>query len=533
MGAPPAGTGKIWTLMNFFETQRLEIQANLDGKKTSAARNKLGQFATPTILAQAMLRYGLSLLDPATPVRFFDPAIGTGAFYSALRSVCGSRHVDSAQGFEIDPHYGIPAKELWRDTQLEITLGDFTKATPPKSDSARPTLLICNPPYVRHHHFDSQEKIRLNLASNHSANVNLSGLAGLYIYFMALANAWMPEGGVAGWLIPSEFMDVNYGRELKRHLCRDITLLHIHRFDPNDVQFEDALVSSAVVWIRKSQPPKDHRVLFSYGGTLEHPKVSKYIALVDLAPSDKWTRYPNKEIPLAHHGYRLSDLFSVKRGLATGNNSFFIMDEERANSLNIPRQFLRPILPSTRYICADEIEADSNGIPLLERRLLLLDCDLPEEDIQRDYPSLWTYLQTGQGSTSDAYLCKSRKRWYMQERRPASPIVCTYIGRSDRVGRPFRFILNNSNATATNVYLMLYPTPLLQLQLQNDPGLLRRLWQALNRICPEVLLGNGRVYGGGMHKLEPKELANVPVDELAEIGGLPLRNNPGQLTLAI
>ena len=80
---------------------------------------------------------------------------------------------------------------------------------------------------------------------------------------------------------------------------------------------------------------------------------------------------------------------------------------------------------------------------------------------------------------------------------------------------------------------MLYPTPLLQRQLATNPGLLRRLWQALNCIQPEVLLGNGRVYGGGMHKLEPKELANVPVDELAEIGGLPPRTNPDQLMLAI
>ena len=67
---------------------------------------------------------------------------------------------------------------------------------------------------------------------------------------------------------------------------------------------------------------------------------------------------------------------------------------------------------------------------------------------------------------------------------------------------------------------MLYPQPLLAKKLGENPKMLRSLWQALNEIGRETLLDNGRVYGGGMHKLEPKELANVPADELAEVAGL-------------
>jgi hypothetical protein len=67
---------------------------------------------------------------------------------------------------------------------------------------------------------------------------------------------------------------------------------------------------------------------------------------------------------------------------------------------------------------------------------------------------------------------------------------------------------------------MLYPKPLLANQIKQSSDALRSLWQALNAIGKETLLGNGRVYGGGMHKLEPKELANVPADELAAVVGL-------------
>lgn len=509
------------------EQQRVALQTALDGQKTQAERNRLGQFATPTALARDVLAYGLSLLPKSEPVRFFDPAIGTGSFYAALLSTSTGRRIASALGFEIDPHYGEPACTLWHGTPLHITLGDFTSAEPPTRD--KPNLLICNPPYVRHHHLEGSEKVRLHALARERAHINLSGLAGLYCYFMALAHSWMAEGGVAGWLIPSEFMDVNYGRTIKRYLLREVTLLQIHRFDPNDVQFDDALVSSAVVWFRKEKPPADHQVTFSYGGTLNAPAIVKKISAHDLERTDKWTRYPKSDVAADHEGYRLGDFFAIKRGLATGDNGFFILDEEKARALDLPPRFLKPILPSTRYIKSDEITSDAAGMPLLDKRLLLLDCDLPEEDIRRDYPSLWAYLQTGLEHVAPRYLCRSRRHWYAQENRKPAPIVCTYLGRSDHAGRPFRFLLNESAATATNVYLMLYPQPLLARQLAAHPDAMRRIWEALNGIKAETLLGNGRVYGGGLHKLEPKELANVPADGLAAIVGLEVKRPVKQL----
>lgn len=514
---------------DMMEQQRLELQAALDGHKSQAARNKLGQFATPTQLARDVLTYGLDLLPKGEPVRFLDPAIGTGSFYSALLST--RRPVASAQGFEVDSHYGKPAKALWESTPLEIMLGDFTQQTPSADRLKRANLLICNPPYVRHHHLNGAEKARLQEAARGTARVELSGLAGLYCYFMALAHNWMSEGGIAGWLIPGEFMDVNYGRALKAYLLREVTLLHIHRFDPNDVQFDDALVSSAVVWFKKAKPPAQHGVTFSYGGTMQAPATSKCVSASDLEHTDKWTRFPRQDVELQHDGYRLGDLFAVKRGLATGNNGFFILDEVKVHTLKLPSQFLKPILPSTRHIKDDEINADRDGVPLLEKRLFLLDCGLPEDEVKRDYPALWAYLQTGVEHVAPRYLCRTRRHWYAQERRPAAPIVCTYIGRSDHDGRPFRFLLNNSKATATNVYLCLYPQPPLANRLRHHPEALRPLWQALNAIGKETLLGNGRVYGGGMHKLEPKELANVPADEPAAIVGLSKKPPERQLEL--
>jgi len=499
------------------EDSRLELQASLDGRKTSEERNRLGQYATPTLLALDILQYAKQLA-PRGGIRFLDPAIGTGSFYSALREVFGKQRVKAAIGFEIDEHYGKPSAQFWKETDLKLQLADFTATQAPRSETTKCNLVICNPPYVRHHHLEAAEKIRLQIEAERITGVKLSGLAGLYCYFMLLAHKWMAQDGVAGWLIPSEFMDVNYGSAIKRYLLANVTLLRIHRFDPNDVQFDDALVSSAVVWFKNSSPPANHSVQFTFGGSLLEPRVSRSVSASTLLAEPKWTRFPISKERDTTSQFTIADLLTIKRGIATGDNHFFIKTREEIELQKLPMRFFKPILPSPRALQSDEVEADARGWPVLDPQVFVLNCNLREEEVRRDWPTLWAYLETGKPEVASGYLCTSRNPWYSQELRQPSPFLCTYMGRRDsKTGRPFRFILNHSQAIAANVYLMLYPRPELAAALAESRDLKSRIWQALNEIKSEVLLGEGRVYGGGLHKMEPRELAKVPADKIAAL----------------
>jgi methylase of polypeptide subunit release factors len=499
------------TTFEEIEKQRVRLQAKLDEQKTQSERNRLGQFSTPPNLADEILRYALSLVT-SRKVRFLDPAFGTGAFYSALCRMFPKNRIEEALGIEIDAEYGRVASQLWKGSDLQLRLEDFITAT----SEPRFNLVICNPPYVRHHHLGNGDKQRLRMRTTQASGIKLSGLAGLYCHFICMCHAWMAQDAIAGWLVPSQFMDVNYGRGLREYLLRKVTLLHIHRFNANEVQFADALVSSAVLWFRNSPPPKDHRVRFSFGGTLLEPQITKMVSAEALAHEHKWTRFPVANVRPRSTEHKLADLFHIKRGLATGDNGYFILSEAELEQRDLPMEAFRPILPGPRYLLEDEVSALVDGTPQIERRLFLLDTRLPESDIRKSWPKLYEYLKEGEKKgLHSRYLCSHRTPWYAQENRPAAPIVCTYLGRGDKKnGRPFRFILNHSKATVANVYLAMYPTPFLSQLLKCDSSLLRRIWTALNAIPAEQLLAEGRLYGGGLHKLEPGELAQLDASSI-------------------
>lgn len=501
------------------ESQRQILQTKLDGLKTQEERNIMGQFSTPISLANDILTHAKNIIPKRTKVRFLDPAFGTGSFYSALINVFPKTRIELATGFEIDDHYAKPSSELWKQTELNYTLADFTKQNPPSEDN-KYNLIICNPPYVRHHHINGQKKW-LHTKAVESANMKLSGLAGFYCYFMALTHPWMKKSGVAGWLIPSEFMDVNYGQSVKDYLLNKVTLLQIHRFDPNDVQFNDALVSSVVVWFKNKKSPKNHKVKFTYGGTIDNPVYEKDVSYDTLSKEKKWTRFPLLDEREESNIPKLSDYFVIKRGIATGDNKFFILTRQQIEKRGLPIEQFRPILPSPRYLDTIEIKTDKNGFPDIKNQLFVLDSSLPLDEIEQMYPSLYSYLEEGiQSGVSERYLCKSRKIWYSQENRPESLFYCTYIGRSNKEGKkPFRFILNHSRAIVSNSYLVLYPKPYLDKEIKENPILKKRLLKALNQITGKSMIGEGRVYGGGMYKIEPKELSNVPAEEISHVIG--------------
>lgn len=328
-------------------------------------------------------------------------------------------------------------------------------------------------------------------------------------------------------------MDTNYGRLLREYLSHRVTLRRVHRFDASDVQFDDALVTSAVVVLQNRPPRPSDLTEFSFGGSVVEPRDRTLIETTSLNPREKWISYFNGgRQQLERKGPVIADFFRIRRGIATGANNFFIISKDEASDRGIRPESLKPVLPGPRHIRDLVVEADADGYAELEKKLALINCTIPEALLIQADPALASYLADAPAAVKEGYLVRSRNPWYRQEQRDPSPFICTYMGRGIDEMKPFRFIMNRSLAVATNLFLMLYPIGTLARYLKDHPERLDAVHQALLSLTAADLRNGGRVYGGGLHKLEPKELAALSAQPIVEVAPELLDGRTGeQLTL--
>lgn len=510
------------------ENKRQGLQDQFDAGERPEDRNRLGQFATPLPLARDIVEAARTYVDrPIHALRFLEPAGGNGTFYSALLRCYQGKLPNVAVSYEVDPRLAEMADRLWASAGLRVHNQDFTIVDAPQSEHQRFSLLITNPPYVRHHHLQSEEKERMIARVRRELHLRPSGLMGLYGYFLLFSHNWLQENGLGVWLIPSEFMDVGYGDVIKNYLLDCVELLRVHRFNPQR-QFFDADVTSTVLFLRKRRPVQEHRTVFSWGANILSPESSVHVKRTELQNISKWSligQYSPPELLRhqadARQAMNLGYLFSVKRGLVTGANKFFIMTRDEARERGIPEAFLRPIMPSPRYLGDQRIiEAAEQGLPKVEPQLFLLDCELPKDYLAAHYPQLYAYILEGESlGLPDRYLLSRRNPWYSQEARAPAPILCGYMGRSNQKRNAIRFYRNKSEAIASNIYLMLYPKPLVTEHCIEPEAFFDRIFTLLSSFDEKRVTRHGRTYGGGLRKIEPGELSKLvlPTADIEEL----------------
>lgn len=461
-----------------------------------------GQFWTPSWVAQAMVAYVSRNTDLV-----FDPAAGRGAFLKALLEM-DKPHIHFL-GFDIDPE--VLKDRIYKSPRATIEMRDFIKDPPLQRFDA----IVANPPYIRHHRIDERTKFFLRQLCAKIAGFTIDGRAGYHVYFLLQALNLLERNGRLAFILPADVCEGVFAKELWSWIANNFCIECVVTFDEKATPFPNVDTNAVVFFITRAQP---HRSLLWVRA--KHPGSSDLLGLV--TSSFRNRNFTTLEIfprtlkeslrtglsrsPQTENGFRyhLSDFARVMRGIATGANDFFFLTQERADELNIPGQFLKPAVGRTKDIEGD-IVAVSDLRRLNENGRPTLLVSLRESD---PLPlSVRKYLREGEKQgLHERSLIRTRRPWYKMEQREIPPILFAYLGR-----RNSRFIKNEAQVVPLTGFLCVYPT------LADDEHV-NRLWKALNH--PDTLANLrlvGKSYGSGAIKVEPKNLAGLPIpDQIVE-----------------
>jgi len=479
-------------------------------------RKAFGQFFTPPDIAGIMSDW-ISGCQPST---ILDPAVGPGVLLLEAH-----RRNPNAQlfGIDIDEKPARFARErLTPSNRFEIRVEDFLRTKDVESFDA----IICNPPYVRHHRLEYEEDVYRRTSE---VIPGVSRTANLYVLFVAAIWQSLSPGGRASILIPADWLNANYGVALKKFLVESGSVRRILYFTNDFDLFPDALTTAILLLIEKTSSSSDTEViavshasrddLRSLGRSFvpTFPGSSSFrVDLRDLEVDEKWDRIlrgTRQEKP--DDWVLLGALGKTKRGIATGANKYFHLSNSDMLTHGLSKARSRACVGKANDVAGLTFGEDDADRLSATSRFFLLDLD---DSVSEDR----TYLEEGlRQGLSDRFLMSSRKRWWDQEKREPAPFWVGVFGRDG-----IRFVRNRTSTTNLTCFHCLYVSGLDDTQLDAMCALLNSGYvQRINE-------SSERAYGGGLRKVEPRDLLRMCVPDVRLLTGATLMHLRDSLLVA-
>jgi predicted RNA methylase len=486
---------------------------------TPRNRRRLGTFFTPPVLVDHMLNRAQALLGRAPNV-VVDPGAGVGAF-----TVAAARRWPGARIIAVDINVvtlGMLAARLGREElahRTELVLGDFLPWLQSVSREQGSTwLYLGNPPFTRAQSLDAETKERAAVAAG---NLVTSGHATLSTFFAAaVVRALRPQDG-ACLLLPAAWTYTRSARELRQGLWeRRRRPLELHRWPTAARAFTGPDVTATVVGFGAERSEDQ---LYTYGraqvcdGAVA-VRGADSLERGDVCPDPLPGGAGRRLGPSAAATVPLSEVFRVRRGLATGANHFFFLTDEAASGL--PERFHRHAVPTLRGVDLAIPVFDATAWRAMRaagRRCLLLEL-APGDD---EDPAVASYLSAGKKKDLHLrHLCAKRDPWFVLERVDPPDFLLAPL----MTHRGVQLVENVAAAIPSNSLYGLYR------QSGVDGVLARRVVGWLRSDAGRATLrGQGRRLRGGSLKLEPGDLKALPIpevllrgDEGSEIAGAQL-----------
>ncbi len=453
---------------------------------TAATAKLLGQFYTPTEVAESLIR---SVVRSGSD-RMLDPSCGNGQFLRLHRG---------GVGVDISPASCAEARAHAPDA--EVHQADFFEWAEHTGD--RFDCVVGNPPFIRYQRFNGPARKRaLRLARR--AGANLSRLTSSWAPFVAVSSRLLVPGGRMAFVVPAEIGHAPYAVPLLEALCSSfgrVKVIAVREKIFADLS-EDAWLLMASGYGERADAI-DLTVWEEFRPFRRCPRPTKRVTLSAWrAHGCRLRKFLLPDAVLDYYGElsasegcsRLGELAKVGIGYVTGANDFFHLRPSQAAAYGIPRDCLVPAIRKGGQLPNGAVRpADVAMWLAADHAILLLNLKgkgaLPK--------GVRAYLDTPAGQKArQTYKCRHRHPWYAVPDVSVPDAFISYMS-----GEKPTIAENLAGCVCTNsihaVHFHMGASRRAAFEAWGHP---------LSDLSKEL---EGHPLGGGMLKLEPREVCAV------------------------
>lgn len=438
-----------------------------------------------------------------------EPSCGDGSFLNAIThrlSALGTTEKEIRQnviGIELD---NVEAEKSTQYGTTVICKDFFTYFKETVDEQIQFDVIVGNPPFIRYQNFNEEyREVAFSLMNKYGFKPNR--LTNIWLPFLMLSCNALKCNGRLGMVIPAELFQVDYAAEARQFLSSFFDRLTIVTF--KRLVFDD--IQQEVVLLLGERGCDKHGIrvvelddltdLIAQGQTCLEKAEFKELD----HSRDKWVKYylSNEELDLLRRlncDPRISnttDLFEVNVGLVSGENDFFILNQQMVTDHNL-HDTVVPIISRSEQLKGIQLTSeDFDNLVDAEKKVFLFAPGNAEPDTLTKNQK--AYIRHGEEKGySKNYKCRIRPKWYHV---PPSWTADAFLIRQANLYP--RMILNRKRALVTDT--------LHKVRFCNGIDGEQVAAAFLNTYTLALSETLGRSYGGGVLTFEPGEMRKVRI----------------------
>ena len=469
-------------------------------------RRERGAYYTPAKLARFVAEWAIR----ASTDRVLDPAAGRGSLVgAAVRYARESGATESPNVWGVELHSGTfrrLAKRCseWGIPPSQLREGDFFGTSQRLGDF---DVVLTNPPYVRHHDFPAgtAKRMRVTLGADERT---VDGRSSSWAYFVIRSMQLLRTGGRLAAILPGELLSADYGRRVMKRVSGSFdrtTIVHCEGKLFGDVQ----LSTLAILGDGYGNAPSGER--FAYGCSVDFdqevpvlPCTESMVRIQDArrATAAVCLRARPQDLQLvqtATHSdglYRLSEVASVGIGYVTGDKGFFHFTEAERTHVALPQIHLKPVVHRASHVRGSIVRReDWEELRDAGKQCWLLHpLDENEEAVQN------VIAEGAETDVRTRMKCRTRTPWWRVPLGTVPEAVFVYLGKFPRI------VENRAGVYAANSFFTM--TGLGPVSASLPVASLTSVFQL-------SALVNARRLGGGLRKLQVRDVAALPIPNVS------------------